>query len=128
MRKYTTPPLKDSEYINIKLMSVTLLTSHPDMSPLKEDAPINMLFMVVTPLTSHPDKSSLNDVTFLNNESMFVTPLTSQSDIFPYFVVFCSKYSFIAIRKVSFVKLVFSCTMNPARLFPKLLSIGDCSC
>ena len=52
---------KDDAPENICFMSVTLDTSHLDMSPLNDDAPENICFMSVTLDTSHLEMSQLND-------------------------------------------------------------------
>ena len=50
----------DAEW-NMKPMSVTLDTSHLDMSPLNDDAEANMPSMLVTLDTPHLERSPLND-------------------------------------------------------------------
>ena len=52
---------KDDAYENISSMSVTLDTSHLDMSPLNDVAERNMYAISVTLDTSHLEMSPLND-------------------------------------------------------------------
>ena len=53
--------LNDAASKNMRLISVTLDTSHIEMSPLNDDAEVNMPSMLATLDTSHLERSPLND-------------------------------------------------------------------
>ena len=68
---------------NMSVMSVTLNTSHLEMSPLNDEAKANMLSMFLTLNTSHLDMSPLNDDAPENMPRMVVTMDTSHLEMSP---------------------------------------------
>ena len=73
---------KDDAEANMRIMLVTLDTSHLEMSPLNDDA-ANMPSMVVTLDTSHLEMSPLNDDAEQNMSCMVVTFDTSHLEMSP---------------------------------------------
>ena len=53
--------VKDDADANMRVISVTLDTSHMERSPLNDEAEANMAFMLVTSDTSHLEMSPLNN-------------------------------------------------------------------
>ena len=76
-------PLNDDAEANMPSMLVTLATSHLEMSPLNNDAEANMPAMVVTLDTSHLEMSPWNDDAEANMSSIFVALDTSHFDMSP---------------------------------------------
>ena len=75
--------LKDFAPINIPVMSVTLDTSHFEISLLNDFAQRNIRAMSVTLDTSHFEMSLLNDVAALNMLLIVVTLDTSHLEMSP---------------------------------------------
>ena len=74
---------KDDAPLNMCFMSVTLDTSHLEMSQLNDDAEKNIPNISVTLDTSHLEMSPLKDDAELNIVLMFVTLDTSHLDMLP---------------------------------------------
>ena len=76
--------LNDFALLNIQPISVTLDTSHLEMSLLKDFAFLNIQYMLVTLDTSHFDRSALKN-SYGNNLSVLVTRDTSHPAIVAFF-------------------------------------------
>ena len=116
-------PLNDDAEWNMVRMSVTLDTSHLEMSPLNDDAERNKLSMLATLDTSHIERSLLNEDAEENIPHILVTLDTSHVERSP--VNLFDPKKLINAPRLQHPLIVSALSSQWSRLMEKLISI-DC--